>query len=252
MTDYDITVVTPLLPGRDDYLPATAESISGQRGARIEWIISADGPGEFEVPARADKVVRTTRRGGAAQARNTGMLAASAPVLRFHDGDDVFARSDSVAADLDLLRASGAAGVISRSRQMNADGTVRGLSPFDIPSGEVPVGWIAEMWTRRHPQQFAVPLTVRADSLLRVGGIPALERLEDWSAITLINEYEPLHTSGEVTLHYRQHPAQITAAVVGDGIGTGDLHGSRIRYRAWAERLVAMRPDPSIRGEMTR
>lgn len=90
-----ISVIIPVGPGHVKYLPAALDSLLGQTLRDWEAIIVDDtGEGilsEVLRPYPFCRIIKTLTTEGAGVARNTGIAAASAPLVLFLDADDFLA-----------------------------------------------------------------------------------------------------------------------------------------------------------------
>lgn len=90
-----ISVIIPVGPGHVKYLPAALDSLLGQTLREWEAIIVDDTgegiPQEVLRPYPFCRIISTNTTEGAGVARNTGVAAASAPLVLFLDADDFLA-----------------------------------------------------------------------------------------------------------------------------------------------------------------
>lgn len=129
-----VTVITPAY-NVGPYIREAIESVKAQTEKNFEYLVVDDGSTDntvAEILAAFDgdprmRLIQNDHRGGA-QARNTGIEQAKAPLVSFLDGDDRWHR-DKLAHQIDVLEHLGPEyGVVfSRSRLITEDGLVIGL-----------------------------------------------------------------------------------------------------------------------------
>ncbi len=129
-----VTVITPAY-NVGPYIREAIESVKAQTETRFEYLVIDDGSTDdtvSEILAAFDgdprmRLIQNDHRGGA-QARNTGIEQAQAPLISFLDGDDRW-HPEKLAHQIHVLDHLGPEyGVVfSRSRLMSEDGLIIGL-----------------------------------------------------------------------------------------------------------------------------
>ncbi len=203
------SVVTACLPTRADYLGNAARSVDQARlriaPLRLEWIIAVDGPGAIDVSG-ADQAVVLPRPGGISIARNAALALAGGDLVVPLDADDELEAGALIRADLMLE---------DHCLEWVAGNRVLVDSGAATPHwhGEriwVP-GELAENWTAPfafHPNS----LIARTETVLALGGWPALAVNEDLLLALNLSEVGPGVSISEVLTGYRVWPGQEVSA----------------------------------------
>jgi glycosyltransferase involved in cell wall biosynthesis len=126
----DVSVVIPTY-NRAHLLPASLASVLGQEGVDLEVVVVDDGSTDGTAARLAelrDPRLRVVvgEHAGIAVARNRGIAAASAPLIAFHDSDDV-ALPGRLAVPVEYLRAHPDIDLVIQNGRM--------LPPDDDPGG---------------------------------------------------------------------------------------------------------------------
>jgi glycosyltransferase involved in cell wall biosynthesis len=128
-----VSVVVPVYNGLQ-FLPAAIESVLAQRYPALEIIVVDDGVGPAIQPVVAALPVEVRllpkRNGGAADARNTGLRAASGELIAFLDVDDLWAPGKLTAA-VEWLAAHPDCDVVTGGAQL-----------FRQPTPDAPIGFV--------------------------------------------------------------------------------------------------------------
>jgi len=177
-----LSLITPVLPGRDRYLAETAASVRAERDDladnwELEWVLVIDGPGEVAIPDGVSRVIELPLHSGIAAARNIGLVHAAGEWIYPLDGDD-------------LLNPGGLRAVLGQaisrrycwiaSNRLRIDGSRTPHwheRPHDWPHGALPDYWESPFLF--HPGS----VLVRRESALAIGGWPALPSNEGMAFI---------------------------------------------------------------------
>lgn len=204
-----LTVITPVGPGSERWLPEAAQSIEDARVSirdlgELEWAICWDGTDATDVVG-ANVQVAWTNQSGVAAARNAALAHASGEWVFPLDADDLL-EPDGIRLLLDVC--------LSRSdiqwagaNRILVDGA---KTPHWFEAERTfPVGSLAQDW--RAPFPFHPnTLLVRRELLSRVGGWPALPVNEDLGLALALSE-EAAGISVPITvMRYRPWKGQLT------------------------------------------
>lgn len=165
-----LSILTPVLPGRDRYLPETARCIAAEREAiswDLEWVVIIDGPGDVTLPDDVDQVITLPLHSGIAAARNVGLARARGDWIYPLDADDLLHPGG-------LSEVLGKIGRRCRWVATNRLDTAGERTPHwhDLPH-EWPQGALPDYWHTPfifHPGS----LLVQRAAALGIGGWPAL------------------------------------------------------------------------------
>lgn len=205
----DVSVVIPTF-GRPDLVLRAVRSALAQTLSGIEVIVVIDGPGDDQTPAALAtmtdtrlRVIVLEEKGGAPNARNTGVCEARAPWTALLDDDDEWLPA-KLATQLDLAKASGIAQPIVASRLINKTPRAEFVMPRRLPSEGEP---LSEYLTVRrglfHGDGFIQTSTIMAPTelLRQVPFTVGLRRFQelDWTiralscdGVDLVYPAEPL------------------------------------------------------------
>jgi glycosyltransferase involved in cell wall biosynthesis len=186
----DVSVVIPTLC-RPTLVTRAVHSALAQTVENIEVIVVIDGPDAATHSALASitdarlRVIRLPARGGAPNARNTGVRAARAPWAALLDDDDEWLPR-KLAVQLDLAKEANAPMPIVASRLVNRTPRADLIMPRRLPSAGEPVS--EYLMVRRglfHGDGFIQTSTIMAPTelLRRVPFAAELRRLQelDWT-----------------------------------------------------------------------
>jgi glycosyltransferase involved in cell wall biosynthesis len=148
-----------------------------------------------------------------AEMRNTGLRAATTPLITFLDGDDKF-RSNKLAAEVaKYLDSPDAAVVYSDYVFTNSDGSTRARWTEDCtpPTGDVLVETLCRQWPRE--KLYRNPLIDR-ELLLKLGGFDStIPVYEDWELRIRLATESRVAFTGDVLTEYRQHAGGISQRI---------------------------------------
>lgn len=211
-----ISLVTPVLAGLDEYLPALYESIETQQmpdGWKWEWLVQEDG--ETTDPARRlpdDPRIHfdTGTRGRAATARTLALARATGELMRTVDADDILLPG-ALARDIDALTTNPAIGwVVSPAVDLWPSGeTVTG--PRDPESGPLPDRALYNGESRGLLPVLGCTLAAHSDLIRAVGGWQALPVDEDVALLVAVEAVAPGWMLAEPSIYYRKWPGQTTS-----------------------------------------
>lgn len=219
-----MTVSTPrvavVIPVRDhpEYLAESLASVFRQTYESIEVIVVDDGSTEDLSPALApwgDRI-RLERQPatGVAAARNRGVSVATAPVIAFHDADDLMEpiRISTLMARLESDPALEV--VFGNGVCIDAGGTALGpVIPPRQARSLVRRGLPLDELMRRSVVYLQASL-IRRGVLDELGGFPPLPAGSDWWFFLRCALRAPLAYVDASLFRYRQHGASITAGRV--------------------------------------
>jgi glycosyltransferase involved in cell wall biosynthesis len=204
----EVSVVIPTL-NRPELVTRAVESALAQTVDAIEVLVVIDGPDDATRTALATiadprlRLVELTERGGAPNARNTGVLAAQGPWTALLDDDDEW-MPNKLAVQLELAKGATVPLPIISSRLINRTPRAEFLMPRRLPAPGEP---LSEYFTVRrglfHGEGFIQTSTIMAptDLLRRVPFRVGLARMQelDWAmralgqdGVDLIYADEPL------------------------------------------------------------
>lgn len=205
-----ISIVTACLPAAAEHLHVAARSVHRLREElaerRIEWVLVLDGPGDVDIPATTDRVVRLPTRRGVAAARNYALSVVSSELTVCLDADDQIEPAGAAAAAA-VLETDPTLGWVAANRLL-----VTGEKTFHWHGARAwPPGSVAAEWSA--PMAFhANTLMVRTALVRRVGGWPALGACEDLLLALRLGEESPGASIEEVLILYRAWEGQTTRA----------------------------------------
>jgi glycosyltransferase involved in cell wall biosynthesis len=213
--------VSVIIPVRDQpaFLAESLESVFRQPFRDLEVIVVDDGSTVDLAPALAPyrERVRFERQPptGVAAARNRGVALASAPLLAFHDADDLM-EPERITALLPALEADPSL-AIAFGNGIEIDPQGRELGPV-IPRRQ------ARRFARRglrlaellrRSVVYLQASLIRRSLVTELGGFPLLAAGSDWWFFLRAAAHGPLAYVDASLFRYRQHPASITAGRVG-------------------------------------
>ena len=217
--------VSVIIPVRDqpDFLAESLASVFRQPFRDLEVIVVDDGSTVDLTPALAPYVDRVRVRApaaasGVAAARNRGVALATAPLLAFHDADDLMEPIRITAPAGPPRRGSRAR---RRLRQRRAHRRARPIArPRDSRPRQarrlVRRGLRLDELMRRSVVYLQASL-IRRGVVEEIGGFPPLAAGSDWWFFLRCAARRPLAYVDASLFRYRQHPASITAARVAIG-----------------------------------
>jgi len=222
------TLITSLLPSKEEYLPECIRSVFEQRvpdGWRIQWIIMLDGGDESDRSNVAqlcqseglspDVLVQIgvlSRNRGIPICRNLALASAEGKYVRAIDGDDILPEG-AVERDIQVLEDHLEIGwCTSATFNLLADGELDGW--LDPPEGYVKRGQMGIWWRGlgdrgEHEEEQALPihpltLCVRTNLLRILGGwLGVAPGSEENGLIIALNELCEGWFTEEIGLHYR-------------------------------------------------
>ena len=212
--------VAVIIPVRDqpDFLAESLASVFRQPFDDLEVIVVDDGSsvdlGPALAPYRDRLRIERQPPSGAAAARNRGVALATAPLLAFHDADDLMEpiRITALLARLDAEPALGV--VFGNGECIDAHG--RSLGPV-IPERQarrlVRRGLRLDELVRRSVVYLQASL-IRRGVVEEIGGFPPLAAGSDWWFFLRCAARQPLAYVDATLFRYRQHGASITAGRV--------------------------------------
>jgi len=205
---------------------ATTASVLAEHArsrAGLEWLVVEDGPDGQTQALVGDAAAQTGGlwdcqgvRAGVSAARTRALVHARGEVVLTLDGDDVLAEgvADAIAdvfrGDPELVAVAGAqAGVLGAASA--GDVRVAGTAT----SRRWAVGELADAWTSPFPFHPGL-VAYRTDTLLRLGGWPALAGGEDRALVLAANTLGPIMATAIPVSFYRLWSAQTTAGAAYD------------------------------------
>jgi glycosyltransferase involved in cell wall biosynthesis len=212
--------VSVIIPVRDQpaFLGEALASVFRQAFQDIEVIVVDDGSSVDLGPALAPYAqrIRLERQPptGVAAARNRGVACAQAPILAFHDADDLM-EAGRISALLPRLEADPAIEVVF-GNGVSIDAGGRLLGPVIPPRQArrlVRRGARLDELMRRSLVYLQGSL-IRRGVVEELGGFPLLAAGSDWWFFLRCAARRPIPYEDAVLFRYRQHGASITAARV--------------------------------------
>lgn len=207
-----LSAVIPCYNGAE-FLAKAIESALGQTRAVGEVIVVDDAStdGSTEVAARYPvTLIRASRNGGPARARNLGIRASTGDVVAFLDADDWWepGHCETVVTLLERFPEAGVAASAARFV-----GTREGrFTPHFPPGVPTDVFWQALRYAPI-PQMAAM---VRRSLLEEVGGYDEqLRRAQDFDLWIRLSRRTRFVCTHAETVRYRWHPAQLSTATLG-------------------------------------
>ncbi len=212
-----ISVVTPVLPERADYLLDAWRSVHAQDlppGWELEWCVQVDGvEGSVPVELPADPRVRVDHSGarfGEATTRNLALWRAAGDWVVPLDADDELAAGGLLACARAVERWPDARFVAGAYHDLLDDGTIREF-PLVRDEGWVDPGWFLSWEPGRTRTWFCAGGMLHADTLRAIGGWPSLPRAVDVAPWCVINGCFGGVYLHDVIGHYRKWAGQMTA-----------------------------------------
>lgn len=219
VVEWLVSVVTPLLAPRPDYLAAAYESLAAQEmpdGWAWEWVVQEDGrTGDVARLLPSDPRVRVGMgrpHGGVGQTRNMALARSRGSLIKAFDGDDMMAPG-TLARDIRVLSEQADVGwTTSRALDLLPDGTTV-ASPHDPQPGVLKPGVVADYW-RAHGYRLpvhGVTLCMRRRLVVALGGWMGVPGSDDTGLLVAASVIASGYFHGEVGLYYRKWPGQVTA-----------------------------------------
>ena len=248
-----VSVVTPILDPRPDYLRQAYESLVAQQlpaGWEWEWVVQEDGrTGEVARLLPPDPRVRvgTGRpRSGVGQTRNMALARSRGELVKAFDGDDVMGKG-VLARDIRVLGGdrTGATGegavqwTTSRALDLLPDGSTV-ASEHDPEPGRLEPGAVADYW-RTHGYRLpvhGVTLCIRRSLLVALGGWMGVPGSDDTGLVVAASVVSSGYFHGEVGLYYRKWPGQVTAQATHTEPGEWNARMRLIEERGEALRRI--------------
>lgn len=213
----EVSVVIPTR-NRRELLTRALASVRAQVGVGLEVIVVDDGSADdtAELVGRLDdarvRLLRHDNARGVAQARNSGLQAASAPWTAFLDDDDLWAPR-RLRAQLDAIAGSdagwAASGAVVVDEELRLIGAQRPPRPEALPGAILRYNCIPGG---------ASGVLASTEILRRLGGFdPALRILADWDLWTRLALSSPLAVVSHPHVAYVLHGANMTSRPAGLG-----------------------------------
>lgn len=235
-----ITVVTAVLPGRHEHLPATHQSLTEQQlpsGWDWQWIVQEDG--DTGIPAESlpsdDRIEYSTGRWSrAATARTLGLGRASGELIRALDADDLLPHG-ALARDIDALLTHPIAWCVSPTLDLNGDGSMS-PGPRDPLPGPLPSGVLADGERDDLLQVVGTTMCAYTDLVRALGGWQALPGIEDVALLLAAEAVSDGWMLAQPGLLYRKWPRSSTQEV-----GHTDGDEQTARRKVVLDRVSALR-----------
>jgi glycosyltransferase involved in cell wall biosynthesis len=217
MTDL-VSVITPVYPPADAYLPEAYQSLVAQRlpnGWNWEWLVQEDGEtgSVKELVPHDDPRIRPGigRHGGPSVARNLALARAQGSLVKVLDADDMLCPG-TLSRDIKILSEDlSVAWTTSRVIDLLPDGATAGFE-YDPPEGKLVGTDVLRHW-REHDYRASVhpaTLCIRRAHLLALGGWMALPASEDTGLLISLSVISNGYFTSEAGLYYRKWPGQTT------------------------------------------
>jgi hypothetical protein len=217
MTDL-VSVITPVYPPADAYLPEAYQSLVAQRlpdGWDWEWLVQEDGEAcsVKELVSDDDPRIRLGigRHGGPSVARNLALARARGSLVKVLDADDMLCLG-ALSRDIKILSENlNVAWTTSRVIDLLPDGSTAGFE-YDPPEGRLAGTDVLRHW-REHDYRASVhpaTLCIRRAHLLALGGWMALPASEDTGLLISLSVISSGYFISEAGLYYRKWPGQTT------------------------------------------
>lgn len=203
-----ISVIIPAFNAAP-FIRDTLESITSQGMDDLEILVIDDGSmDETAAIAGSFTGVNVIRQenAGVSAARNTGIEAATAPLLFFIDADDI-AAPGTLSRYLQAFQAQNIVLAYGEAPPFQS-GQIPGSTPRRGVFSGRPEGYVLERLIASNPIG-AGSAVVRRDIALNVGGFPShLTMGEDWAFWCKVAAHGPIKWIGpEPAIYYRQHSA---------------------------------------------
>jgi hypothetical protein len=217
-TEHVISVITPVLGTKADYIGEAYDSLAVQElpeGWRWEWLVQQDGPeGAVPLPPDDSRIsFRVSNRWGRqALARNIALSRAQGDLIKVLDADDMLTPG-SLARDIDVLSSRlEITWTLARSLNYLPDGTTTRF-PANPEPGPIDQDVIFPYWeTHGEPPVHPASLCVRRQALLALGGWMAVPGAEDTGLLLALNATSTGYFIDEPGLLHRRWPGQTTAS----------------------------------------
>ncbi|HEU5426433.1 MAG TPA: glycosyltransferase family A protein [Actinocrinis sp.] len=221
-----LSIVTPILDPRPDYLAQAYESLASQEmpsGWEWEWVVQEDGRtggvARLLPPDPRVRVGTGRPHGGVGQTRNMALARSRGELVKAFDGDDVMGEG-VLERDIRVLSDSGDGGdggdgvqwATSRALDLLPDGSTV-ASEHDPEPGRLEPGSVADYW-RSHGYRLpvhGVTLCMRRSLLVALGGWMGVPGSDDTGLLIAASVVSPGYFHDEVGLYYRKWPGQVTA-----------------------------------------
>jgi len=213
-----VSIITACSPDAVQFLHDALRSIETSflpAGWRLEWVLQEDGPvPTVDSDLLSHPAIKYQVNGsslGTATTRNLALARANGDMLVALDADDMLADGGLLAMLRALNREPMAAWAVGNHSQLFPDGKIAMQEPL-LEAGIYKPGEVVKKWVEFGRAPFRSSLAcMRTGPVWRIGGWPALGRLDDAALIYALS----IHYCGlvlpEYTLIYRRWSGQKTA-----------------------------------------
>lgn len=213
-----VSIITACSPDAVQFLPDAWRSIETSLlpvGWRLEWCLQEDGPvptvGSDLLSNPAIKYEANGSSLGTATTRNLALVRARGDILVALDADDMLAHGGLLAMLRAIDREPMAAWAVGKHSELFPDGKVS-VQESLLEAGLYKPGEIVKKWVEFGRAPFRSSLAcMRTAPVWRVGGWPALGRLDDAALIYALSSQHCGLVLSEYTLIYRRWSGQKTA-----------------------------------------
>ncbi|GHJ18880.1 glycosyltransferase family 2 protein [Streptomyces albus] len=214
-----VSVLTPVHEAADpQYLMELHDCLADQilpDGWDLEWIVQEDGRTGRPLASIPDAPWISKgggRRGGAAQARNMGLVRARGVLLRCVDSDDLLPDRETIARSIHALNSHPECGwTVAPCLDLHPDGSLL-PGPNDPPPGMLPPQMLVNGARRGELPIMGTTMTAWTELVRLVGGWPAIPAFEDAAVLLYCEAVSPGWMQSEPGEIYRKHSDQQTAS----------------------------------------